>query len=178
MIRINTLYTLEEIRDCYYILDDLTIININTGCKKKITVGKRGYPYVTLECNNSNKNKKVLMHKIVALAFIKNAPYELIEHIDDNKLDYSVENLKFSDRKNNTKTAKKLGAYDKVEQLYIVCKNEEEIEGTMKGLSIELGIPKATLYDIFYNNRKSRKYNIQKIKISNRSTDCRKVTGA
>ena len=54
MIKINTLYSLENISDIYYITDNLDIININTNHIKAQTLGKRGYYYVTL----SDKNGK------------------------------------------------------------------------------------------------------------------------
>ena len=106
------------------------------------------------------------MHKIIALAFIKNEPYELIEHINDNKLDYRVENLKFSNRLANVQTAKKFGAYNKVESIYkIKCLSGEEKIGTIKELAKQLNAPRITLYDIYYNNRVSKKYNIKSIEL-------------
>lgn len=167
MIQINTLYTLENVCDFYYICDDYTVINKNTNQIKKVTITKRGYPIVTLQLKyDSSKNLKVPMHKIIALAFIKNEPYELIEHINDNKLDYRVENLKFSNRMANAQTAKKFGAYNKVESIYkIKCLSGEEKIGTIKELAKQLNAPRITLYDIYYNNRVSKKYNIKSIEL-------------
>ena len=156
MVRINSLYSLEIVMDYYYISEDLRIVNNVTKTEKKISINKRGYPYVTLE-TRENRNIKVPIHKIVALAFIKNAPYELIEHIDDDKMNYAITNLKFSNHKNNARSASKHGLLHKKEAVYrLSLKSGEVFMGTIKELVKLSSIPKGTLYDNYYTARNGR----------------------
>lgn len=93
MIQISSLWSLENIEDFYFITESKKVININTGQIKKPTKSKkRGYWYYTLQTKDK-KQKKVYVHKIIALAFIKNQPYEIIEHLDDDKDNNEISNL-------------------------------------------------------------------------------------
>lgn len=166
MIQINNLYSLENIKYIYYINENLEIINIVTNKVKKWTLGKRGYYYVSL-IDIYNKTKKVSVHKIIALAFVKNAPYKVINHKDGNKLNNEIHNLEFSTIKDNTLHAFKLGLIPIKESLFlIVFENNENYVGTIKEISCKYKIPKGTLYDIFYKKKGSKKYNIYKLIIS------------
>lgn len=148
MKKVNELYSLETVSDIYYVTKDLKVINITNGREKTVSIGKRGYPYVTLETKDDKANKKVFLHKIIALAFIENRPYELIEHLDDNPLNYSIENLAFSTHSKNAKRAFKNGKIDrqKKEKYYKVTVNNEVFYGTVKELSKKTGIHKNDLY--------------------------------
>ena len=57
---------------------------------------KRGvlYPIINLYDSLKKKNKIFLMHRLLAITFIPN-PLNLpeVDHINRNKLDYSLENL-------------------------------------------------------------------------------------
>ena len=76
MIKINELYSLQNISDCYYIDDNLNIINANTNHIKTQTLGKRGYLYVSL---NDKKNK--LIKNIEFFYFIGIFVYHKLYHI-------------------------------------------------------------------------------------------------
>ena len=54
MKKINELFSLEWASDCYFIDDNLNIVNIKTGNLKSKTIGKRGYYYVTLNRRDDN----------------------------------------------------------------------------------------------------------------------------
>lgn len=159
MVQINTLHSLESVYDYYWITTDLEIINVKTGYIKKIWISKRGYPMVSLE-TITNKQVNVPIHKIVALAFIENRNnYELIEHLNDNKLDYSIGNLKFSNKSDNGKRAFINGCVNRPEMNFIIIMYDGTSHiGTMKELSNTFGISRATLYDSYYNDRTSRKF--------------------
>ncbi len=168
MIQISSLYSLEDVQDYYFITDSLEVVNIATGTILAITPNKRGYPVVFLQLKkgSSMERKQVFMHKIVALAFINNGSYILIEHIDDNKLDYRPENLKFSDHSSNGKNAFVTGKHLRYEQVFnVILANGDKYQGTMKELAMVTGIPRATLYDRYYKgcpttNPRSRLYSV------------------
>ena len=101
MKKINELYSLEWASDCYFINDNLEIINVNTNKIKSQSIGKRGYKYVTLNRKSDNVQIKVYVHKIIALAFINNTKYECINHKDGNKLNNAIKNLEFCTPKDN-----------------------------------------------------------------------------
>lgn len=162
MIKINTLITLENISDCYYVNNDLEIYNIKTKHIKKQTLGLRGYYYVTLNDKN-NKQIKVPIHKIIALAFINNKPYEVINHIDGNKLNNSINNLEFVTQKDNIKHSWDIGTTIRKEQLFEIEINSKKYIGTIKELSMQTKIPKGTLYDLYYKRKSSNYHNINYI---------------
>ena len=158
MIQISSLWSLEDVEDFYYVIDEDTVINLKTGNSKKATKSKqRGYWYYTLQTKDK-KDKKVYVHKINALAFIKNEPYVLIEHIDDNKDNNKCSNLIFSDHSNNAKNAFKNGKINRKEKIAeLETFDGEKYRGTIKELSSLLNIPKGTIYDNIYTKRNSRK---------------------
>lgn len=159
MIQICTLKSLENVKPFYYITKDLEIINANNNNVKSIWYSKRGgYPMVSLEQYGSKKSRNVPVHKIVALAFIENRDdYILIEHLDDNPLNYKPENLMFSNHSNNGKRAFINGHPNRVEKLYFVSLwNGFMCIGTMKEISKWTGIKRMTLYDHLYRKRKSK----------------------
>lgn len=163
MIQVNTLYGLENVSNCYWVINDGSIINKNTGNVKSQTLGKRGYYYVSLNEKKTNRQVKVPVHKIITLAFIKNEPYQDINHKDGNKQNNAIENLEFCTRQRNVIHAWEQGLITREERLFKVNFENYSVIGTMKELRDELKIPRATLYDIFYNKRMSKKYGINNI---------------
>lgn len=158
MIQINTLYGFENVKGFYY-LNGYDVYNIMTGHIKTISrLNKVRYPYVSLEQYNNSSPKKVMMHQLIALAYINNGPFILVEHLDDNILNYNTSNLMFSDKKSNAKRAFENGHTNKYEYIYeVVTKNGKSYTGTMKELSEITSTPRQTLYCIYYENRSGRK---------------------
>lgn len=159
-IRINTLHSLESVKDYYIINSDLQVINTQTNYIKKPWKNADGYPCVTLETTQTNCAVNVPMHKIVALAFIENrAHYELIEHLNDVKDDYSISNLMFSNHSANGKRAYTNGCVIRNEHIYELVLNDNTVlKDTMKNLERITGISKMTLYDNIYVDRIPRKF--------------------
>lgn len=144
MIQINTLYGLEDVKDCYY-LKGYDVINIETNKVKIVSIHncKRHYPYITFSRKYDHRNKKVFMHHIIALAYIHNGPFEVIEHLNDDQNDYSVENLFPSTQAENVRRAFRNGRSNRIDKTYSVIMNDgSEHKGTMKELSVELNIPR------------------------------------
>ena len=123
---------------------------LSSQCVQEYIAG-RGYVYVSLFSPLRAKNRFIKMHKIVALCMINNGPYILIEHINDNKLDNSPENLKFSDKRSNSISMYKNGISNHDESVFEVKMMDGALYvGTMKEISSKSGIPRGTLYDRFY----------------------------
>lgn len=149
MVRICSLYSLENIDASYFITEALEIVDINRNKKIKPWVSVRGYPTVTLraDTNSPRKCRNIPMHRIVALAFIENKPHVLVEHIDDNKLDYRPENLKFGTKSSNGKNAFTTGCQKRPERKYRLELIDGTVyEGTAKELSAQTGITRSILY--------------------------------
>lgn len=149
MIKINTLYSLENVSDCYYFdTDTFDVINVKANTRKTICISARGYPVVHLERKDRVHCQNVPMHKIVALAMIHNGPYELIEHLNDNKLDYRPENLAFSCQKNNILRAIDNGLKECFARTFqITLRNGLVFNGTMREIAKLSKIAMGTLYD-------------------------------
>ena len=158
-IKINTLYGCENVKDIYY-LDGYDVVNVKTHHVKAINRlnTKRAYPYVTLETKDGSSNKKCLMHHLIALAYIENKPYDVIEHLNDDPMDYRVKNLIFSDHSQNGKRAFENGRPNRIDKIFrLKMKDGDCFVGTMKELSEKTGISRQTIYDRYYNQRPGRK---------------------
>ncbi len=79
------------------------------GIIKKQRVGTSGYYIVDLKVDGVSKTFRC--HKLVAQAFLNHIPnghIEVVDHIDDNKLNNNVNNLQLlTNRENTSKTKRK-----------------------------------------------------------------------
>ena len=172
-VQINTLYGFDNVKDFYWLIG-YDVVNIQTGHIKKFSFHKRNYPYVTLETKDDTSNKKCLLHHLLALAYINNDKFEVIEHLDDNPLNYDLSNLKISTQSENLKRAFKNGHGNRTDKTFeVLLTNGKSYSGTLKELSARLNIPRQTLYCRYYKQTTGRK--IQSIKFiskpDSRSTD-------
>ena len=75
----------------------------------KPCVGKNGYKMVSL--TTSNKGKSFTLHKLLAIQFLENPnKYPIIDHIDRNKLNNSLENLRWTTYSENNSNVIKNGS--------------------------------------------------------------------
>lgn len=75
--------------------------NYNKGCKYLTPFENNGYDRVTLVVNYKRKN--YLVHRLVAEAFIPNVEQkEVVNHIDGNKKNNTVDNLEWVTKQENT----------------------------------------------------------------------------
>lgn len=101
--------TLEEWRpidgyeNLYAVSSKGRVKNIETGKVLKNKIGSHGYPFVAL-CKGDGKPKQIMIHRLVAEAFIEN-PDNLaqVNHIDECKSNNDVENLEWCTASQNTR---------------------------------------------------------------------------
>lgn len=86
------------------------IKNIKTGKIKKHVVGKRGYPYCSMYKDGKGYSRTI--HIMLARTFLPN-PLSLpqVNHINGNKLDYSLDNLEWVTAKDNCNHARISGLH-------------------------------------------------------------------
>ena len=156
-ILINKLWSLEDLSDEYvfsyednsvHSRIDNRVLPVLVERFNRPTGVEYGYAYLDLYTED-RVTKHVKLHKIVALALINNGPYDLIEHIDDNKLNNDVSNLKFSNKRDNFESAKKNGKLRRTRSIFEIEFYDGRVyRGNLDELRDLTGIPDSTLYDL------------------------------
>lgn len=107
----NRLKEIEGYNRDYFISCEGEVIsfkgNKKTILKKRINRG--GYYYVNL-CNNG-KYKSISIHRLVSMYFVNkyNVSFNILNHIDGNKLNNHYSNLEWCTLSHNSKEASRLG---------------------------------------------------------------------
>ena len=90
----------------YEVSDDGKIFNIKTGKELKGTYRTNEYHSVILTIDG--KNRTFLVHRLIAQAFIDNPNnYPIVDHINQNKHDNRIENLRWVNYSTNAKNVSK-----------------------------------------------------------------------
>ena len=102
------------------------VFSIKTGKEKKKLISNAGYYRVHLF--NKGKGKIILVHRLVAEAFIPN-PKNLpcVNHIDGNKLNNRVTNLEWVTSSENNKKAVEAGQSPSGSTVYNAVFSEEQV---------------------------------------------------
>lgn len=87
--------------------------------------------YLRVKINFGDRNKKFMVHRLVALAFVKNTNPELyiqVDHIDCDRTNNNVYNLRWVTPKQNTQHAILLGNRDQYKYKFINSETGEILE--------------------------------------------------
>ena len=101
---------IEGYNNDYFITEDGDVISVKRGKKilLKKRVNSRGYYYVNL-CKNG-KCKSICIHRLVGIYFVENNNgFNVLNHIDGNKLNNRYDNLEWCDQVHNMKEASRMG---------------------------------------------------------------------
>ena len=105
---------IEEYASNFLISDLGEIKNIKTDHIYKPEILSSGYYSVKVSLGSRHNKKHIIIHKAVALTFIDNPNnYNMVNHIDGNKLNNNVNNLEWCTPGHNVKHAYDTGLFDK-----------------------------------------------------------------
>ena len=161
-VQINSLYGFENVKDFYWLIG-YDVVNVSTGRKLKYSLHKGKTPFFAFATKDKTRDKKALLHHLLALAYMRNAPFEAVEHIDANPLNYDISNLRFVPYSVLMSHANKRKAYKKrsCRIFEVTLKNGEIHTGSIPELSARLGIDKQTFYKRYRKQTSGRKIQSQ-----------------
>nr|DAJ23253.1 MAG TPA: homing endonuclease [Caudoviricetes sp.] len=86
--------------------------------------------YMRVKVNFGERNKKFMVHRLVAMAFIPNDDVNKtqVDHIDSNRINNNVDNLRWVTPKENTQHSIKLGKRNWYKYKFINPKTKEILE--------------------------------------------------
>lgn len=94
-VQINTLPGFEDVQDAYYITEEGNVYGFRGKMKPGGAGTNRDYKFVKLRTKDS-KTKCILVHRLVALAFIPNPENKpFVNHLDVNPGNNHVSNLEW-----------------------------------------------------------------------------------
>lgn len=138
----------------YIITDTGEVIN-NKGLHLKPDLSNNGYFRVSL-CNEKVKHKKLLVHRLVAEAFIPN-PDNLpqINHINKNKRDNRMENLEWCSPLYNLNYSEVINKASVAKFSRIKCDTTGEVFESIKSASDKYGLHHANIVACCNGRRKT-----------------------
>ena len=96
--------------------------------------------YVRVSLCKENKIKAHKIHRLVAEHFLKPSEYKIVNHIDGNKENNSVENLEWCNASQNRKHACDTGLAAKEEGRLIMCNETKEVYKGIMSAARHIGI--------------------------------------
>jgi len=148
-----------------------TVVNTATNTTKKAWLGKNGYYHVDLY--NNSMNKKVAIHRLLAIHFIPNPENKrTVNHIDGNKTNNVLSNLEWAtdsqniqhayDNDLNRCTTKKIST-QAMDEILIRFYNGENLTTIVKDYSFSLPTLSTYLEDYVTSKEELDKFNNTKI---------------
>lgn len=123
----------------YYINKAGVVISFRRGTERqmKLSKDKDGYLFVILyDLTGKPHTKKI--HRLLAEAFIHNdADYPIVRHLDDNKTNNDLENLRWGTLKDNSADSRRNGSFY---TRPVYCYENETEYKSIKEASIDLGV--------------------------------------
>lgn len=128
----------------YMIYDDGRVWSNKTNKFLKPSPTSRGY--LTVELFNNSGSKRLLIHRLVASAFIPN-PHNLpqVNHKDEVKSHNYVNNLEWSDSMYNANYGTRNERIKKAHSKKIYCKELDRIFNSQKEAAAELGLDQGNI---------------------------------
>lgn len=115
------------------------------GQKLKQEITRKGYARVSLS-NDRVKHKRMSVHRLVAEAFIKNpANLPQVDHLDENKLNNSASNLKWSTPLDNLNHSRVIEKASMAKHHKVRCKTTGKVYDSMNDACDELGLHHSNL---------------------------------
>ena len=113
----------------YYITNDGRVYSEYLRDFLKTFYSRGGY--VRVKLNYGDRSKKVMVHRLVAMAFIPNPDNKPhVDHINCNRSDNRVENLQWVTPKENVQLAVERGNKDSMEYVFINRVTGQELRFT------------------------------------------------
>ena len=110
----------------YFIKENGQVIS-PLGFALSSAINGGGYPYVTLHYNKRKFNK--MIHRLLAIAYLPNPENKpQVNHIDGNKLNYSLDNLEWVTQFENMQHSVVTGLSPKGERSYLAKLTEEDVK--------------------------------------------------
>lgn len=132
----------------YGISKDGIIINFKRNKELKYFIDKDGYYRVGFCINNKKYNRFV--HRLVALTYIDNPEnFPLVDHIDGNRTNNSVENLRWVDYKGNSRNT------IQNKKVIVKLETENKIFNTVSEAAEYLNISSTALVHILKFNKRN-----------------------
>ena len=108
--------------------------------------------YVRVSLCKENKIKAHKIHRLVAEHFLKPSEYKVVNHIDGNKENNSVENLEWCNASQNRKHACDTGLAAKKEGRLIMCNETKKVYKGVMSAARHIGISHTMISSILNGN--------------------------
>lgn len=142
--------------DNYEVSTEGNVRNVKTGRILKSRDNDGGYLFVSLYKNGKGKNFKV--HRLVANAFIPNPNnYDTVDHINHNRHDNRVENLRWLPLKENQSDGGKVTGQKYTKKVKCINQKTKEVKifDSITQASKILGLSQGNIVEVCKGKRKS-----------------------
>ena len=152
-MKINQIKGYENVRDCYTIDEQGNVSNGKIIIK--YVLDKDGYPYYTLRTINGGR-KHVKIHRVLAEWLIPNPDnFPMVRHLNDNKLDWRIENLAWGNDSHNMYDAIRNGNHKSVNSKPTKCIETEKVYKSATEASKDIGIDRSCIVECCNGKQKT-----------------------